>query len=665
MDLPAPLQLRVLRLVSPRPRGASTLALVCRQWQALLRDDELLQLQLICGAGNAAYLDVGSGVHVSSDDDSLQVPVRFEATKRSAAVLNETVLRAARHALLLLRRSACGCAVGTLRLERHNASGISVLVPALVASVGAAQRAELRLRPQQLVELHLTDAVLPTSLGSLLAAHGFGGAAHDAPSSPPHSHPPCQRLRLWNCRASHPSQVAPLALGLASLRLDTFVWAADDDGAAAPAAALMDAEGWRGARRLGLWLPSSSSSSLPPSSWEGADSTLEEPRVSEQQDGDDNEDNEEEEEVVEGWCRGWRRVSGTVEELAVRCAAPRASPSPSMAAALRRALLCGGGGDGGDGGGGGGGGVGGGDGETGGAGAGAGAGAGTVGAGWRALRTLQMDPTLLGSLVRGAGGAAALLAALPSLTALGCVDVAWQRPSSFFETLPLSAAAAHGTAAPRGAEAEAEAATREAVTREAAAKEAAAAARQAAAAREAAAAAREAEAAAAAARGGCGCGLTTLFVCVNSPGAPASTEPHARDWRCLSQDGLLHTTTCASTCTDDETETTVDDEAETEATRCWWGPTHACALSHVVHQVLLPLPPGAHAPPSRCACPSLARCSSCPCPRRAHQVLWRMAKLQRLVVAWYDEDDVPVHQHGQSAVLAAPQRAIRRSCDCI
>ena len=517
MDLPTSLQLRVLRLVSPRPRGAEALSLVCRQWQALLRENELLQLQLICAAGTATHLDVGStGVHVASDDDTLQVPVHFEAVRRSAATLPATVVRAARHALLLLRRSAWGCAVSTLRLERHNASGISVLMPAMVASISDAQLAEPRLRPQQLVEVHLTDAVLPTSLGTLLVDHGFGGPALATPSSPP---PPRQRLRLWNCRASHPSQVAPLALGLASLRLDTFVWASDDEDAAAPSA-LLDAEGWHGARRLGLWLASSSSS--PPSSYEGADG-LEEPNV--------------EDEEVEGWCRAWRRASAAVEELAVRCAAPRASPSPSMAAALRRALLCGSVDLAAE--------------ESGvGVGDASGAGAGTTGAGvgmgWRALRTLQMDPTLLSSLVRSFGGAAALLAALPALTTLGCVDVPWQQPSSFFETLPVSAVAAQGAAQEEEA---------------------------------------TATAAAAAAVAGCACQLTTLFVCVNSPGAPASTEPHAHDWLCLSQDGL----------------TQMDPQG-------LWGPAHACALSHVVHQAL-----------------------------------WRMPRLERLLVAWYDEDDLPVH----------------------
>jgi hypothetical protein len=92
------------------------------------------------------------------------------------------------------------------------------------------------------------------------------------------------------------------------------------------------------------------------------------------------------------------------------------------------------------------------------------------------------------------------------------------------------------------------------------------------------------------------CELTSLMVCLNSPGAPSLISPDAHEWACLSQDSLLaHAAAHAA--------------AAAPGANPLAGWERGCALSHLVHQ---------------CA--------------------WRLPRLQRLVLSWYDEEDLPVHQ---------------------
>ena len=131
----------------------------------------------------------------------------------------------------------------------------------------------------------------------------------------------------------------------------------------------------------------------------------------------------------------------------------------------------------------------------------------------------------MGALLTQAGSTAALLACVPSLRYLSSIDVSWQHPSAFFESLPF---ATPGGAGEEGG-------------------------------------AQQGGEAADGAPPPPPCGLTSLLLCLNSPGAPALMEQRAAEWACLSQDGHL-----------------------------WSGPHHACALSHVVHQASClspPLPP--------------------------------------------------------------------------
>ena len=167
-----------------------------------------------------------------------------------------------------------------------------------------------------------------------------------------------------------------------------------------------------------------------------------------------------------------------VEELGVRCAAPRAKMHLEASSALRAALLTG---------------------------------------AFVALRALHLAPDELQALLAEAGGAYnLLLVQLPRLRSLSCLDCPWQRPASFFDSLPVRAAEAEVTAAAEvtaeaegAAEVTAEAEGAAEVTAEMAVSAAAAAAVTTAAAKSAAAAAEAASAAC--------CGLTSLMVCINSP----------------------------------------------------------------------------------------------------------------------------------------------------
>ena len=167
-----------------------------------------------------------------------------------------------------------------------------------------------------------------------------------------------------------------------------------------------------------------------------------------------------------------------VEELGVRCAAPRAKMHLEASSALRAALLTG---------------------------------------AFVALRALHLAPDELQALLAEAGGAYnLLLVQLPRLRSLSCLDCPWQRPASFFDSLPVRAAEAEVTAAAEvtaeaegAAEVTAEAEGAAEVTAEMAVSAAAAAAVTTAAAKSAAAAAEAASAAC--------CGLTSLMVCLISP----------------------------------------------------------------------------------------------------------------------------------------------------
>ena len=98
-----------------------------------------------------------------------------------------------------------------------------------------------------------------------------------------------------------------------------------------------------------------------------------------------------------------------VEELGVRCAAPRAKMHLEASSALRAALLTG---------------------------------------AFVALRALHLAPDELQALLAEAGGAYnLLLVQLPRLRSLSCLDCPWQRPASFFDSLPVRAAEAEVTAA--------------------------------------------------------------------------------------------------------------------------------------------------------------------------------------------------------------------------
>ena len=87
------------------------------------------------------------------------LPVRFEATKRSQHAADSSVCdrgrpdssvearlaRAVQLALLLLRRSVAGCAVGSLQLHQHSAADLRLLLPLCLGASEALGRQEPRL----------------------------------------------------------------------------------------------------------------------------------------------------------------------------------------------------------------------------------------------------------------------------------------------------------------------------------------------------------------------------------------------------------------------------------------------------------------------------------------------------------------------------------------
>ena len=136
------LQLLVLKSASPRPLSARRVqAAVCKRWENLVRREEVCWLQLRCGAGASELVDVGRGR--TDEEGALVLPVRFEATKRSQHAADSSVCdrgrpdssvearlaRAVQLALLLLRRSVAGCAVGSLQLHQHSAADLRLLLP--------------------------------------------------------------------------------------------------------------------------------------------------------------------------------------------------------------------------------------------------------------------------------------------------------------------------------------------------------------------------------------------------------------------------------------------------------------------------------------------------------------------------------------------------------
>ena len=77
----------ILCAVAPRPLAVRRQqALVCRKWMALVRSDELCLLQLVVSGGSSDLVDVGRSF---VREDTLQVPVRLEASKRSMAIVGE------------------------------------------------------------------------------------------------------------------------------------------------------------------------------------------------------------------------------------------------------------------------------------------------------------------------------------------------------------------------------------------------------------------------------------------------------------------------------------------------------------------------------------------------------------------------------------------------
>ena len=114
-------------------------------------------LQVRCGAGASELVDVGRGR--TDEEGALVLPVRFEATKRSQHAADSSVCdrgrpdssvearlaRAVQLALLLLRRSVAGCAVGSLQLHQHSAADLRLLLPLCLGASEALGRQEPRL----------------------------------------------------------------------------------------------------------------------------------------------------------------------------------------------------------------------------------------------------------------------------------------------------------------------------------------------------------------------------------------------------------------------------------------------------------------------------------------------------------------------------------------
>jgi hypothetical protein len=273
------LLLLVLKSASPRPLSARRVqAAVCKRWESLVRREEVCWLQVRCGCGPSELVDVGRGR--TGEEGALVLPVRFEATKRSQLAADSSVearlARAVQLALLLLRRSVAGCAVGSLQLHQHSASDLRQLLPLCLGASDALGRHEPRLLGRRLLSLHLSHASLPAGLAQLLRGAGFGQACAVGQRAE-------QRLQLWSCRFHEPDRPnwaanqlgAPVDAGrqvggeIADLDLDSLSWAAEDAGRCARLALLLDAR-WRGARRLCLFLPQAERGLQPGSEWVAA-----------------------------------------------------------------------------------------------------------------------------------------------------------------------------------------------------------------------------------------------------------------------------------------------------------------------------------------------------------------------------------------------------------
>ena len=156
---------------------------MCKRWESLVRREEVCWLQVRCGCGASDLVDVGRGR--TDEEGALVLPVRFEATKRSQHAADSSVesrlARAVQLALLLLRRSAGACAVGSLQLHEHSASELRLLLPRCLGASAALGRHEPRLLGRRLLSLHLSHATLPAGLARLLRDAGFGQARAAGP----------------------------------------------------------------------------------------------------------------------------------------------------------------------------------------------------------------------------------------------------------------------------------------------------------------------------------------------------------------------------------------------------------------------------------------------------------------------------------------------------
>ena len=222
------LQLLVLKSTSPRPLSVRRVqAAVCKRWESLVRREEVCWLQVRCGCGASDLVDVGRGR--TDEEGALVLPVRFEATKRSQHAADSSVesrlARAVQLALLLLRRSAGACAVGSLQLHEHSASELRLLLPLCLGASAALGRHEPRLLGRRLLSLQLSHASLPAGLARLLRDAGFGQARAAGPLVRVRvirvrvrlAHPDStqaraagqraeQRLQLWACRFHEPER---------------------------------------------------------------------------------------------------------------------------------------------------------------------------------------------------------------------------------------------------------------------------------------------------------------------------------------------------------------------------------------------------------------------------------------------------------------------------
>ena len=170
------LLLLVLTSVAPRPLPTRRLqAAVCKRWESIVRREEVCWLQVRCGCGPSDLVDVGRGR--TDAEGALQLPVRFEATRRTqhlADSFEKRLARAVQLALLLLRRSVANCAVGSLHLHQHSAADLRQLLPLCLGASEAIRRHERRLSASRLLSLHLSHASLPAGLAHMLQSASCG-----------------------------------------------------------------------------------------------------------------------------------------------------------------------------------------------------------------------------------------------------------------------------------------------------------------------------------------------------------------------------------------------------------------------------------------------------------------------------------------------------------